>query len=76
MNVIELNNVSKKYKGFELKDISLSLPSGCIMGLIGENGAGKSTIIQLILDMISGDGEKLRFLIKIIMKHLIYLWKI
>ena len=56
MNVIELNNVSKKYEGFELKDINFSLPSGCIMGLIGENGAGKTTIIQLILDMIDRDG--------------------
>ena len=60
MNVIELNNVSKKYKGFELKDINFSLPSGCVMGLIGENGAGKSTIIQLILDMISGDGGEIK----------------
>ena len=60
MNVIELNNVSKKYKGFELKDINFSLPSGCIMGLIGENGDGKSTIIQLILDMISGDGGEIK----------------
>ena len=60
MNVIELNNVLKKYKGFELNDINFSLPSGCIMGLIGENGAGKTTIIQLILDMIDRDGGEIK----------------
>ena len=43
-----------------MKDISLVLPSGCIMGLIGENGAGKTTIIQLILDMISRDSGEIK----------------
>ena len=42
-NNIELQNVSKKYKGFELKNISFNVPQGCIVGLIGENGAGKTT---------------------------------
>ncbi|MDE6659412.1 MAG: ABC transporter ATP-binding protein [Eubacterium sp.] len=52
MNAIEVKNLSKHYKGFSLENISFSLPSGCIMGLVGENGAGKSTTIKLILDMI------------------------
>lgn len=59
MNAIELKNLQKKYKGgFSLGDINLTLPSGCIMGLVGENGAGKSTLIKLILNNIkrtSGD---------------------
>lgn len=56
MNAIEVHGLSKKYKGgFELKDVSFTLPSGCIMGLIGENGAGKSTAIKLILDMLDAD---------------------
>ena len=38
-NAISLINVSKKYDGFELKNINLELPKGMIMGLIGENGA-------------------------------------
>ena len=38
-NSLELKNVSKKYDGFELKNINLELPKGIIMGLIGENGA-------------------------------------
>ncbi len=61
MNAIEVNGLCKKYmvkkdiEGFELKDVSFSLPTGCIMGLIGENGAGKSTTIKLILDVLESD---------------------
>ncbi len=59
-NVIEIKDLSKKYRDFELKDINLTLPSGCIMGLIGENGAGKSTTIKLILDMIKKDNGSIK----------------
>lgn len=52
-NALELKNVTKTYDGFLLDHLNLSLPSGYIMGLIGENGAGKSTSIKLILDLIS-----------------------
>jgi ABC-2 type transport system ATP-binding protein len=52
MNAIEIKDLCKEYAGFSLDHINLTLPSGCIMGLIGENGAGKSTTIKLILDMI------------------------
>lgn len=62
MNAIEINNISKKYKEFELKDVTLTLPGGCIMGLIGENGAGKSTLIKLILDMIKNDSGDIKVL--------------
>lgn len=55
MNALELNHLSKSFSGFQLHDLTLTLPSGCIMGLIGENGAGKSTTIKLILDMIHKD---------------------
>ncbi len=51
-NILEVKNLSKKYKDFELKDISFALPKGMIMGLIGENGAGKTTTIKAILDII------------------------
>lgn len=53
---LELKNVTKRYGDFVLDNIGLSLPNGCIMGLIGENGAGKSTTIKLILDLIRRDG--------------------
>lgn len=55
MNVLEIRNLTKSYPGFTLDNLNLTLPSGCIMGLIGENGAGKSTTIKLILDMIHKD---------------------
>ena len=55
-NNIELQNVSKKYKGFELKNISFNVPQGCIVGLIGENGAGKTTTIKSILNITKCEG--------------------
>lgn len=54
-NAIEIKGLCKSYKDFALDHINLTLPRGCIMGLIGENGAGKSTIIKLMLDMIKRD---------------------
>lgn len=53
MNAIELNNVCKSFDGFKLNNVSFNLPTGCILGLIGENGAGKSTTIKLILDVLN-----------------------
>lgn len=52
-NILEVKNLGKKYEGFELKNINLELPKGMIMGLIGENGAGKSTTIKAILNLIN-----------------------
>lgn len=56
-NNIELQNVSKKYKGFELKNITFNVPEGCIIGLIGENGAGKTTTIKSILNITNAQGK-------------------
>lgn len=55
MNAIEIKDLTKKYKGFTLEPLSLTLPSGCIMGLVGENGAGKSTTIKSILGIVKPD---------------------
>ena len=55
-NNIELQNVSKKYEDFELKNISFNVPKGCIVGLIGENGAGKTTTIKSILNISKSYG--------------------
>lgn len=60
MNAVEISNLTKFYKDFKLDNVSFALPSGCIMGLVGENGAGKSTVIKLILGMIHKDGGKIR----------------
>ena len=62
MNALELKNVSKSYPGFSLADLALTLPEGCILGLIGENGAGKSTTIRLILNMIQKDAGSITVL--------------
>lgn len=48
MNVLEIKNLNKKYKGFSLENINLVIPSGYIMGYVGQNGAGKTTTINLI----------------------------
>ena len=57
MNAIEAKGISKKYRkgGFSLDDVSFTLPSGCVMGLVGRNGAGKTTLIRILLDMIPMD---------------------
>ncbi len=62
MNALEIRNLTKSYPGFTLDNLSLTLPSGCIMGLIGENGAGKSTTFKLILDMIHKDSGSITVL--------------
>ena len=55
MNALEIKNLCKAYPGFQLDNLNLTLPQGCILGLIGENGAGKSTTIKCILDLIRSD---------------------
>ncbi len=55
-HALEVRNLSKKYADFTLDNVNITLPSGCIMGFIGENGAGKSTTIKLILDLVRRDG--------------------
>ncbi len=55
MNAIEIKGLCKDYGAFRLESLDLTLPSGCIMGLIGENGAGKSTTIKLILNAVHKD---------------------
>ncbi len=55
MNAIEIKGLCKYYPGFALEDLDLVLPAGCILGLVGENGAGKSTTIRLLLDLIRKD---------------------
>ncbi len=51
-NILEVNNLTKEYDRFSLKNVSFNLPKGMIMGFIGENGAGKTTTIKAILDII------------------------
>lgn len=54
-NILSINHMKKTYDGFQIKDLSLSIPKGVIMGFIGENGAGKTTTIKAILNLIAID---------------------
>lgn len=60
MNALEIKNLTKTYSDFKLDSLNLTLPQGCILGLIGENGAGKSTTIRLILNMIKTDSGNIK----------------
>ena len=62
MNALEIRDLTKHYAGFSLDHLNLTLPWGCIMGLVGENGAGKSTTIKLILNTVSRDGGTITIL--------------
>jgi ABC-2 type transport system ATP-binding protein len=62
MNALEIKNLCKAYPGFRLDNLNLSLPQGCILGLIGENGAGKSTTIKCILDLVRADSGSVTIL--------------
>lgn len=57
--MLTLKNVQKHYGGFHL-NCSLTVPAGCITGLIGQNGAGKSTMFKAILNLISIDSGEIR----------------
>ena len=54
-NALEITGLTKRYPGFTLDHLSFSLPEGCIMGLIGENGAGKTTALKLTLGLVRPD---------------------
>ena len=60
-SILTLENVNKKYdkSNFSIKDISFSLPEGSILGFIGENGAGKSTTMNCILNVLRKDSGKI-----------------
>ncbi len=58
---LKVDNLTKQYDHFKLDHVSFELPKGTIMGLIGENGAGKSTTIHAILDLIHKDEGEVTF---------------
>lgn len=61
-NALAINGLTKKYQDFVLDDVSFSVPCGTIVGLIGENGAGKSTTINAILGLIKKDAGTISIL--------------
>ncbi|MBY2478662.1 ABC transporter ATP-binding protein [Clostridioides difficile] len=58
-NNVLVQNLYKDFDDFSLKDISFRVPKGRIVGFIGENGAGKSTTINLILNELEKDAGKI-----------------
>ncbi|HAU32908.1 MAG TPA: ABC transporter, partial [Lysinibacillus sp.] len=62
MNAIEIHDLHKGFEGFSLKDVSFSVPQGTVMGFVGENGAGKSTTIKCMLNLVKKEyGDILLF---------------
>ena len=62
MNVIELNHVHKSFGDFSISDLTFALPEGTICGLAGENGAGKSTTLRLLMGALRPDSGEIRVL--------------
>ena len=56
--MLKLEHVKKNYKDFQL-DCSLEVKKGCVTGLIGKNGAGKTTAFKAILGLIRTDGGEI-----------------
>ncbi len=56
MNLIEVNGLCKNFEKFQLKNVSMTLEEGFIMGFIGRNGAGKSTTLKTMLNLMKSDG--------------------
>ena len=61
-NAIEISNLTKKYDGFTLDNISFNVPKGSIMGFIGQNGAGKTTTIRALLNITKIDNGTIHML--------------
>lgn len=61
MEVLNVTNLSKAYPGFRLEEVSFSVREGTIMGFIGRNGAGKSTTLKSIMNMVHADAGQVTF---------------
>ena len=60
-NILSVTKLRKEYPGFHL-EMTFQMPQGCIMGLVGANGAGKSTVMRLLLGLAKPDGGELEIL--------------
>ena len=61
MNTLEVRNLCKVYPAFTLQDVSFSVATGSVTGLVGRNGAGKSTTLKSLLGLVHPDGGEVRF---------------
>ena len=62
MNLIEASDISKSYPDFELKEVDLEVKEGEIVGVLGPNGTGKSTLMQILTGQIDRDSGDLEVL--------------
>ena len=62
MNAIEMKHVNKSFGDFAIQNLDFALPQGAICGLVGENGAGKSTTIRLIMHALRPDSGEISVL--------------
>ena len=58
--ILQIDSLCKSYEDFSLNNISFILPQGCIMGLVGQNGAGKSTTLKAILGLVRPDSGSVK----------------
>ncbi|MEF7495175.1 ABC transporter ATP-binding protein [Lysinibacillus sphaericus] len=68
-NVIELQHIQKSFNGFQIKDFSIHVKKGFVTGFIGGNGAGKSTTIKMIMNLLQQDSGTISILGKNYDKH-------
>ena len=61
MTTLEVRNLRKVYPAFTLQDVSFNVPTGSVTGLVGRNGAGKSTTLKSLLGLVHPDGGEVRF---------------
>ncbi|MGH4122188.1 MAG: ABC transporter ATP-binding protein [Clostridium sp.] len=59
-NILEVLNLNKNFRDFNLHNVTFTLKKGCIMGFIGQNGAGKTTTIKLILNAIGKSSGQIK----------------
>ncbi|MGN7402490.1 ABC transporter ATP-binding protein [Cytobacillus praedii] len=59
-NVVDLKNVTKDFKGFSVKNMDLQVKQGYVTGFIGANGAGKSTTIKMIMNLLKPDAGEVK----------------
>mgnify|MGYP005801743067 FL=1 len=57
--MLSIRGLSKRYMNFSVEDVTFKVPDGTVVGLIGENGAGKSTIIKSVLGAVHPDGGEI-----------------
>ena len=58
-SLLEVRNLNVMLKGFSLDNVNLTIPEGVVVGLIGKNGVGKSTLIKTLMDLYSKDSGEI-----------------